>query len=171
MVRRRQFFPGGKNRRDPARGDEPYFEHATWQPGEGMNHAPSAASVNLPQKNGYFRWCVLVLSALFFVHAAPCRLAAAPGPQENKFPNAREIVKPSVIAPSAPVKRGSPFTIAVKLEIRPGFHIQANTVLEDYLIPTTLDAELPKGLKLAGTSYPKSKLVKFPFNSKQMAVY
>lgn len=99
-------------------------------------------------------------------------LAAKPAAaQESKFPKASEIVKPQVSAPAEPVARGRAFSVSVIAVIRPGFHIQANKVLEDYLIPTTLEAQLPGGVKLVDTTYPKARLVKFPFNPKEMAVY
>lgn len=112
--------------------------------------------------SGFF---LLVLSAACIVAAKP---AAA---QDSKFPKASEIVKPQVSLPAGPVARGHAFSVSVIAVIRPGFHIQANKVLEDYLIPTTLETQLPEGLKLVDTSYPKARLVKFPFNPKEMAVY
>lgn len=136
-----------------------------------MTQMPGGAVLNLSRRNCISSWYIFVLGLLLFVPAATCLLAAPTAPQENKFPKASEIVRPQVSAPGSPVKRGSTFTVLVKVEVRQGFHIQANKVLEDYLIPTALEAELPKGLKLAGTSYPQAQLVKFPFNAKKMAVY
>ncbi|NDQ58740.1 MAG: hypothetical protein GZ088_16875 [Acidipila sp.] len=136
-----------------------------------MMQMPGGAVLNLSRRNLISSWYIFVLGLLLFVPAATCLLAAPPATQENKFPKASEIVRPQVSVPGSPVKRGSTFTVLVKVEVRQGFHIQANKVLEDYLIPTTVEAELPKGLKLAGTSYPQAQLVKFPFNAKKMAVY
>ena len=105
--------------------------------------------------------------ALLFASAA----WPVPAAQDDKFPKASEIVKPQVNAPAGPVARGQAFSVSVSAEIRKGFHIQANKVREDYLIPTTLEAQLPAGVKLLDTSYPKARLVKFSFNPKEMAVY
>jgi hypothetical protein len=102
---------------------------------------------------------------------ASISLLSPRAPQESNFPKASEIVKPQVTAPAEPVPRGRVFSLTVTAEIRKGFHIQANHVLEDYLIPTTLEAHLPNGLELVDTAYPKAKLAKFPFNPKEMAVY
>ena len=113
----------------------------------------------------------LVVFLLLYLPAAWILAAKPAAAQDNKFPKASEIVKPRVSSPSAPVARGRSFTVSVTAEIRPRFHIQANKVLEDYLIPTTLEAQLPQGFKLVDTSYPKAKMVKFPFNPKEMAVY
>ena len=114
-------------------------------------------------------WSYFPLAAAFLFLSVPA--ASTRTAQESKLPKASEVVKPVVSAPVAPVARGSVFSVSVSAEIRKGFHIQANKVLEDYLIPTTIEAHLPAGLKLLETSYPKAKLVRFPFNPKEMAVY
>jgi hypothetical protein len=124
---------------------------------------------------------VKILSRRFFFVAAAILLLSVPAAwllaarpaasQESRFPKASEIVKPQVSLQPDSVGRGRSFSVTVNAEIRPGFHIQANKVLEDYLIPTTLEAQIPDGLMLVDTSYPKARLVKFPFNPKEMAVY
>ncbi len=82
-----------------------------------------------------------------------------------------DVVKPQVYVSVEPVPRGKIFEIAVVIEIHSGYHIQANKVLEEYLIPATVAAELPAGLRLVSTTYPKSLLKKFTFSEKPMAVY
>jgi len=123
-------------------------------------------------KNSPRRFPFAAASILLCGVAAAWLLSGNPAAaQDGKFPQASEVVKPQVSAPAAPVARGQAFDVAVTAEIRKGFHVQANKVLEDYLIPTKLEAHLPAGWKLLDTSYPKGKLVKFPFNPKEMAVY
>ena len=61
--------------------------------------------------------------------------------------------------------------MAVVAEIIPGFHINANKPNEEYLIPTTVLAEFPAGLKWNGTEYPVGKQVKFEFSEKKLSVY
>lgn len=82
-----------------------------------------------------------------------------------------DVVKPQAYVSLEPVPRGKAFEIAVVLEIHSGYHIQANKVLEEYLIPATVTAELPAGLRLVSTAYPKGLLKKFTFAEKPMAVY
>jgi Disulphide bond corrector protein DsbC len=115
------------------------------------------------------RWSHFPLAAAFLVLSVSA--ASISAAQESKLPKASEVVKPVVFAPVNPVARESVFTVSVSVEIRKEFHIQANKVLEDYLIPTTVEAHLPAGWKLLDTSYPRAKLVRFPFNPKEMAVY
>lgn len=139
-----------------------------------MNSSRRHVILNPPRrtKNPSSFLSLLALGFFLLVFSAACIPAAKPAAaQDSKFPKASEIVKPQVSAPAEPVARGRAFSVLVSAEIRKGFHIQANKVLEDYLIPTTLEVQLPAGLKLVDTSYPKARLVKFPFNPKEMAVY
>jgi len=71
------------------------------------------------------------------------------------------------------VPRGRAFQVAVVAEILPGFHINANKVLEDYLIPTSLLRELPAtpALRLLETDYPPGQLKKFEFSDMLLLVY
>jgi hypothetical protein len=82
-----------------------------------------------------------------------------------------EAVRTQVYVSLEPVPQGRRFEIAAVAQVADGYHVQANKVLEDYLIPLTLTAELPAGFRLLGTSYPKAQLKKFPFAARPMAVY
>jgi len=84
---------------------------------------------------------------------------------------ADKVVKPAVYLSLEPVPRGRMFEIAVVGEIAKGYHVNANKVLEDYLIPTTLTAQLPAGWKEMGTKYPDGKEMKFEFSEKALNVY
>lgn len=89
----------------------------------------------------------------------------------QKLPRADTVVKPRAYASLDPVPRGRTFEVAVVAEIQEGFHVNANKVLDDYLIPTTLAAELPAGLRLRGTTYPQGEELKFEFSEKPLNVY
>ncbi len=57
----------------------------------------------------------------------------------------------------------------VSLKITPGWHINANKTLEDFLIPTTLKISDKKtGIKV---KYPKPLIKKLGFNQKELALY
>jgi hypothetical protein len=89
----------------------------------------------------------------------------------SDLPRANTVVKLRAYVSLEPVPRGRTFEIAVVAEILPGFHINANKVLEDYLIPTTLQAEPPKGLRVTEASYPPGALQKFDFSEKMLNLY
>jgi len=93
------------------------------------------------------------------------------GAQSPDLPRANTVVKPRAYVSLEPVPRGRTFEVAVVAEIQQGFHINANKVLEDYLIPTTVQANWPKGLRLVETVYPPGELQKFDFSEKLLNVY
>ena len=56
----------------------------------------------------------------------------------------------------------------IKISIKPGWHINSNTPLEEYLIPTeiTLDSE-----KLATKAFPKPEIKSLSFNKEKLSLY
>jgi hypothetical protein len=103
-------------------------------------------------------------------------LCSMPGPvmkaQDSSKPlKASDAVRTQVYVSLEPVPQGRQFQIAVVAQVAPGYHVQANKVLEDYLIPLTVTADLPAGFRLVSTTYPKAQLKKFPFAAQAMAVY
>jgi thiol:disulfide interchange protein DsbD len=90
---------------------------------------------------------------------------------QARLPKASEVVKPTAYVSIAPVPRGAMFEIAVVAEIMDGFHINSNKPLEEYLIPTALEPQLPAGLRIVATEFPKAKELKFEFSEKPLAVY
>jgi hypothetical protein len=115
------------------------------------------------------RFRALFISAVLAVAPAYAGLAAFQSLSD--LPRANTVVKPRTYVSLEPVPRGRTFEIAVVAEIMQGFHINANKVLDDYLIPTTLTVEPPKGLRVAETSYPQGSLQKFEFSEKMLNVY
>ncbi len=98
--------------------------------------------------------------------------SSALAPAQSGVPSARDVVAPSAFVSLEPVPRGSSFQIAVVMKIRPGFHVNAREVSEDYLIPTDLQLELPSGLRASAPLYPKGTLKKFLFSpEKPLNVY
>jgi hypothetical protein len=103
----------------------------------------------------------LLAAALFFS-----------SPAGSQTPSGKDVVAPEAYASHDPVARGMSFQVAVVLKIRPGFHVNAREVSEDYLIPTDLRAEIPAGFKLGTVAYPKGTLQTFTFaKNKKLNVY
>lgn len=98
-------------------------------------------------------------------------VAAAAAQDSSKPLKAADAVRTQVYVSLEPVPQGRTFEIAAVAQVAPGYHIQANKVLEEYLIPLTVTADLPAGFRLLDTTYPKAELKKFPFADKPMAVY
>lgn len=110
-----------------------------------------------------------LLGAILLVAALLCLPAQA---QDSSRPlKASEAVHTQVYVSLEPVPQGRPFEIAAVLEVAQGYHVQANKVLAEYLIPLTLTPELPAGFRVVSSSYPKAQVKKFPFSAQPMAVY
>jgi thiol:disulfide interchange protein DsbD len=93
------------------------------------------------------------------------------GGAQSRWPRPEDVVKSRVYVSLAPVPQGQTFEVALVGEVRRGFHINSNQPREEFLIPTTLDAQLPEGWKLLSAKFPAAKNQKFPFSEKEMAVY
>ncbi len=61
--------------------------------------------------------------------------------------------------------------IAALVEIDRGWHVNSHQPSYDYLIPTSLDLELPPTWRLEGIDYPASEMQKFAFEEQPLAVY
>ena len=106
---------------------------------------------------------------------AACLLAAAlvvAPALSSQTPSGKDVVAPAAYASHDPVARGMSLQVAVVMKIRPGFHVNARQVTEDYLIRTDLHAEVPAGFKLGEIAYPKGTLQTFSFSkNKPLNVY
>lgn len=101
--------------------------------------------------------------------AAVCTVLA---PATNsQVPSGKDVVKPEVYASMEPTGRGGSFQIAVVMNIREGFHVNAREKSEEYLIATDLKAQLPSGFTGGEVVYPKGKLETFTFSKKPLNVY
>ncbi|MGH9713426.1 MAG: protein-disulfide reductase DsbD domain-containing protein [Candidatus Acidiferrales bacterium] len=115
-----------------------------------------------------FAWLLLAPAAMFAASGGPTKL-----PQDAAaIPSPAAVVKPVAYVSLAPVPRGKEFQVAIVVEIARGFHMNSHKPSDQYLIPTTLTAELPAGFQLLDTIYPEGKLEKFSFSpNKPLNVY
>jgi len=95
----------------------------------------------------------------------PKTLQAAPNPQTSS------VLQPQAYVSLQPVPRDHAFEIAVVAKITPGFHVNAHQPSEDYLIPTKITADLPPGILVVETSYPRGVMRGFSFTKEQLRVY
>ncbi len=63
------------------------------------------------------------------------------------------------IALPEPVEAGGEAVIAVTLQIADGWHLYANDVTDEFLIPTAVEATAPDGCELLGVDYPEHHLL------------
>lgn len=117
-------------------------------------------------RHGFFR----KLRTFYFCFVIALFVALAPA-TNSQVPSGRDVVKAEVYASLDPAGRGSSFQIAVVMNIRPGFHVNAREKSEEYLIATDLKAEIPSGFTSDDVVYPKGKLETFSFSKKPLNVY
>lgn len=91
--------------------------------------------------------------------------------QNGAFPPAASVVQPQAYVSLQPVPRGRSFDIAVVAKITPGFHVNAHEPSEEYLIPTKVTADLPPGVLLVETTYPRGVMRAFRFSKTPLRVY
>jgi thiol:disulfide interchange protein DsbD len=106
-----------------------------------------------------------------FASLALVALATVARAQDKPYPPAATVLQPQAYVSLQPVPRGHAFEIAVVAKISPGFHINAHEPSEDYLIPTKIQAELPPGISLVETTYPRGVMRAFRFSKTPLRVY
>lgn len=85
--------------------------------------------------------------------------------------SSKAVVTTSAAGPSSPAAAGATFDATVTLQIKSGYHINAQKPTEDYLIGTKLEAKPPAGVTVTKTGYPAAKYETFTFSDKPLAVY
>ncbi len=126
---------------------------------------PSGEEPPLRMTEGRPGACGLLALAVFVAWAAGVRA------QDSAFSRAASVVQPQAYVSLQPVPRGRAFEIAVVAKITPGFHVNAHEPSLEYLIPTKITAELPSGIALVETNYPKGVMRGFRFAKTQLRVY
>lgn len=88
------------------------------------------------------------------------------------FPDdAQGVVQVETLLSFDKVHPGSQLKIAVIAHISPGWHINSNLPLDEFLIPTDLQWEDDPYVKILDTFYPESVLKSFSFTTQEMAIY
>ena len=114
---------------------------------------------------------ILLLSVSEVLAHSPALTMKAYRPPQD-LPNPAAVVKAHTYVSLEPVLRGKEFQIAVIADIAKGFHMNSHKPADAYLIPTSLTADLPKGIEVKDTIYPNGKLEKFTFSpDKPLDVY
>ena len=75
----------------------------------------------------------------------------------------------SVVAPVA-IKRGAQAQGKVHVRLLPGYHMNSNKPLDEYLIPLRLTWTATAPLEAVRTEYPAGKMEKYEFSEKPLSV-
>ena len=138
------------------------------RPEESVFSFHSEKQIPRSARNDIFRKLRTFYCHVCLVIAACAALAPA---TNSQVPSGRDVVKSEIYSSLDPAGRGSSFQIAVVMNIRPGFHVNAREKSEEYLIATDLKAELPSGFTSGDVVYPQGKLETFSFSKKPLNVY
>ena len=84
---------------------------------------------------------------------------------------ADSLVSIRVELPAQPPVAGETFAVAVHLDIRPGWHLNANPPSGDFLIPTSLTLNADWPLDFARVRYPAGRSQAFPALAETLSVY
>jgi thiol:disulfide interchange protein DsbD len=81
------------------------------------------------------------------------------------------VVQASSYASMTSVPQGGTVQIAVEIEIDPPWHINANELTDEFLIPTEIQFEPPQGIEIKGIVYPRSIEKKLAFSEVPLRLY
>jgi thiol:disulfide interchange protein DsbD len=85
--------------------------------------------------------------------------------------NSNEIISARIIGSVDKIKPGDSYQIAVEVQIKEPYHINAQKPSEDYLIPTTLNLKSGEGIAIGQYTYPDAEMKTFAFSESPLAVY
>jgi Disulphide bond corrector protein DsbC len=116
----------------------------------------------------FVRTAFLLCSVVLLATAAlPAGVNAQAAPM-----SAKDVVKAKSYVSLDRVPRGKAFEVAIVANIHEGYHMNSHHPLDSYLIPTTMTANAPAGIKVVDTIYPPGQDKKFPFSpTKPLNVY
>jgi thioredoxin:protein disulfide reductase len=69
------------------------------------------------------------------------------------------------------VRRGRSVQATLVMDIPAGFHVNSSRPLEKFLVPTQLQVEAPKGIRVGPVTYPRAVLRSFKFSKNKVSVY
>jgi hypothetical protein len=69
------------------------------------------------------------------------------------------------------VEVGERATVLVRVEVKKGYHIQANKVSQEYLIPSTIEIEANKDIIIEEKTFPHSKMLTLEGFGEPLNVY
>ena len=83
----------------------------------------------------------------------------------------QDIVTVKVAAPAGPLKPGQTVQVALELNIKSPYHINADQPLEDFLIGTTVDFKAVAGVAYKKIAFPPAEVRKLDLSPNPMAIY
>jgi DsbC/DsbD-like thiol-disulfide interchange protein len=82
-----------------------------------------------------------------------------------------EVLKTVVFVSKAKVLSGDMLKLALQIKIKKKWHVHANRLADEFLVPTTLTIEPQEGFEVLETIYPKPKLGKYDYSETPLEVF
>ncbi len=82
-----------------------------------------------------------------------------------------ELVQVKAYISRSAVRPGEEFMVALQVRIKKGWHINANTVDNEFLIPTSFSFAEPEGLRVVEFYYPEPKRGRFEYSESDSSYY
>jgi len=96
---------------------------------------------------------------------------ASPMHAQALFGGGGELVEVEIRHSPTVFHPGTTGNIALIADIREGWHINSSSPLDEYLIPTVLEIEVPEGFELLGVLYPEPEIGSLAFSEGRMSLY
>lgn len=85
--------------------------------------------------------------------------------------NSDEIISTRILSSVDKIKPGDSYQIAVELQIKEPYHVNAKEPSEEYLIPTEIELKSSEGVTIGQYIYPEAEMKTFAFSENPLAVY
>ncbi len=108
----------------------------------------------------------LAITLLLFTAAMP-----APAAGQGLFAQAESLLETEALPSLSVFHPGSTGFIAIKTEIKEGWHINSNSPLDRYLIPTVVSVTAPEGIEIVSILYPAPENKKLEISDGVMPLY
>lgn len=84
---------------------------------------------------------------------------------------ATQVVEAKGLISCDAVRPGETFKAAVVLKVQPGYHINDNAPLDEFMIPTELSFGESADFEIVEISYPKGRRARFAYSEAELVVY
>lgn len=110
----------------------------------------------------------IILAAL----AVACSLLTPVFPSASALPGqVEQVVEVKTLLSRDGVHPGEAFKAAIVLKVQPGYHINDNAPLDEFLVPTTVAFDDNPGLEVVEIYYPAGHRGRFAYSQAELTVY
>ena len=85
--------------------------------------------------------------------------------------NPQDVLKAKAYLSKTKLLAGEVLKLAIAVDIQKKWHIHADKLGDEFLVPTALTVEAQAGLEVLDVAYPKSKLVKYDYSETALEVF